>query len=334
MGKSSILLLAIVLFVLVIALAYAGQSRNAITEETGESVMTDETPARFVYKPISPDLLNPLDAAEARVILDKGTERAFTGAYTDTTEDGTYYCRQCNAPLYASDDKFRSDCGWPSFDAEIPGAVERHPDPDGSRTEITCATCGAHLGHVFLGEQYTEKNTRHCVNSISLVLKSGPPVARAAFAGGCFWGVEYYFEMLDGVYSVTSGYTGGTMENPTYQDVLSHKTGHLEAVEVLYDPRKISFEELAKYFLEIHDPTQTNGQGPDIGNQYLSAIFYRNRQEFDTAVSLIGILEDKGLSIATMVKPAAKFWPAEEYHQDYYEHKGTLPYCHAYTKRF
>ena len=284
-----------------------------------------------------------LTPAEERVIVHKGTERPFSGEYDDHFEAGTYHCRRCDSALYRSDDKFASGCGWPSFDDEIEGAVRREVDADGRRTEILCANCGAHLGHVFGGEQLTEKNTRHCVNSISMVFKpatqagaaeSAVETRLAHFAGGCFWGVEHLFEQKEGVLSAVSGYMGGTAEEPTYQQVLGGRTGHLEAVQVEYDPSKVSYEELARYFFEIHDPTQANGQGPDIGAQYLSAVFYGSEEEKEIAERLIGILEEKGYDIATMLKPAGTFWPAEDYHQDYYERKGSQPYCHAYAKRF
>ncbi len=277
-----------------------------------------------------------LTAEEKRVIIDKGTEAPFSGKYVSFAADGTYRCKQCGAPLYRSADKFDSGCGWPSFDDALPDAVRRTPDPDGHRTEITCARCGAHLGHVFTGEGFTPKNTRHCVNSISLEFEPAEPAAtaEAIFAGGCFWGVEHLMQQQPGVISVESGYIGGTVDRPSYEQVCTRKTGHAEAVRVTYDPSKIDYETLAKRFFEIHDPTQQDGQGPDLGPQYRSEIFYLDSEQKAVAERLIRQLEAKGYRIATRVTPATAFWPAEAYHQDYYERKGTEPYCHAYTKRF
>lgn len=282
-----------------------------------------------------------LTPEEKRVIIDKGTERPFTGKYHDFKEKGTYVCKQCGAPLYRSEDKFDSRCGWPSFDDEIPGAVKRTLDADGQRTEITCAKCGAHLGHVFTGEGFTDKDTRHCVNSISMdfipakVTKATEQkTAEAIFAGGCFWGVEHLIQKQPGVISVVSGYIGGTVDNPTYEQVCTKKTGHAEAVKITYDPSKVSYETLAKLFFEIHDPTQANGQGPDLGPQYRSEVFYLTPEQKAVAEKLIGQLKAKGYNVVTKVTPATKFWSAETYHQDYYDRKGTEPYCHAYTKRF
>lgn len=158
--------------------------------------------------------------------------------------------------------------------------------------------------------------------------------AVAIYASGCFWGTEYYMKRQEGVISTTVGYTGGHVDNPTYQEVCSKTTGHYEAVKVEYDPSIVSYEELTRLFFETHDPTQANGQGPDIGPQYRSAIFVANDSEREIAEDLIGILEAKGLDIATEVKDAATFWNAEGYHQDYYDNKGGTPYCHGYRKLF
>jgi len=298
-----------------------------------------------VYRDLTPE--------EEAVIINKGTEKPFTGEYLHNEEPGVYTCRQCGAELYRSSDKFDSHCGWPSFDDEIPGAVTKVPDADGRRTEIICTNCSGHLGHVFYGESLTPKNTRHCVNSISMdftpagedssSIKEKNNVAgedteknykRAIFASGCFWGVEYHFKKVDGVISTTVGYTGGDTEDPSYQDVCSSSTGHAEAVEIIYDPTRTSYEELVKLYFETHDFTQVDRQGPDVGTQYRSEIFYVDKKEKKTAEKLIGTLKDMGYDVATKISRASAFYPAEEYHQDYYEKNGKTPYCHVYRKIF
>lgn len=281
---------------------------------------------------------NDLSKEESQVINNKGTEAPFRGKYTSHKEKGTYICKKCGSALYHSTAKFESDCGWPSFDDEIHGAVDRFPDPDGMRTEIVCHACGGHLGHVFTGERFTDKNIRHCVNSVSIdfvpaILPAGR-YGTAIFAGGCFWGVEYFLQKAPGVFTVTSGYTGGHVKNPSYKEVSTGNTGHAEAVKIIYDPQKTTYESLLKLFLEIHDPTQVDRQGPDIGEQYRSEIFYLNDAQKAVAEKYLNILRSKGLKVATGVTKASEFYTAEAYHQDYYFNNGKLPYCHGYTKRF
>jgi peptide methionine sulfoxide reductase msrA/msrB len=298
-------------------------------------IFTDK--AMSMDKKDKPTSFNKLTPEEERVILYKGTEAPFTGKYYEYHEDGTYTCKRCGAPLFESNDKFDSGCGWPSFDNAIPGAVKEIPDADGVRTEIVCAACGAHLGHVFRGERLTDKNTRFCVNSISMNFdpQYAPPAAETAyFAGGCFWGTEYYLQQADGVLSTRVGYMGGSTDDPNYKEVCTGTTGHAETVEVVYDPTVTDFANLAKLFFDIHDPTEVNRQGPDIGVQYRSAIFYTDDSQKKTAERLVNILKDKGYKVATQLVEADKFWEAEDYHQDYYEKTGKYPYCHVYQDKF
>ncbi|MBD3362332.1 bifunctional methionine sulfoxide reductase B/A protein [Candidatus Dojkabacteria bacterium] len=277
---------------------------------------------------------NELTDEEKRIIEDKGTETPFSGIYNDSFEEGIYTCKRCGVPLYHSTDKFKSKCGWPSFDDEIPDAIERTPDSDGKRTEITCGNCGAHLGHVFIGENLTKKNTRHCVNSISMDFIPKENVGKAIFAGGCFWGVEYHFSKVPGVLLTEVGYTGGEKENPTYDQVKTGETGHAEAIKIVYDSTRVSYEKLAKLFFEIHDPTQVNRQGPDIGSQYRSVIFYINDEQKQVAENLKNTLIEKGVEVVTRIRKAEKFYSAEDYHQQYYKKNEKTPYCHIYQKRF
>jgi len=266
---------------------------------------------------------------ERKVMFEKATELPFTGEYYDFFEEGIYVCKNCGLPLYRSQDKFHSGCGWPSFDDEVPGAVLRQPDKDGVRTEIVCGYCGAHLGHVFTGEGFTEKDTRHCVNSVSLkFLPKGqkPEKEQIFFAAGCFWGVEHLFKQCEGVLDTQVGFMGGHTDHPTYEEVCTGTTGHAETVRVVYDT-KVDVENLIKYFFEIHDFTQVNRQGPDWGEQYRSVIFYTSEEQKQKAEKIKALLSQK-YKVATSIEKASTFWPAEDYHQDYYDKTGKTPYCH------
>ena len=271
------------------------------------------------------------------IVCDKSTEAPFTGEYNALDARGTFLCRQCGLGLFRASSKFDAGCGWPSFDEEIAGAVRKTPDRDLKRTEILCARCDAHLGHVFYQEGLTVKNTRHCVNSLSLDFVNSLAVLdteEALFAAGCFWGVQYYLKQLSGVVKTEVGFTGGNVSHPTYEAVCGGTTGHFEAIRVLYDPAKTRYTEIARYFFEIHDPTQSDGQGPDHGAQYRSAIFYYNDYQKKEALALIQKLKEKGYAVVTQILPVSVFWRAAGLHQDYYAKTQKEPYCHRYVERF
>jgi peptide methionine sulfoxide reductase msrA/msrB len=315
-----------VLAAIVVAALFSAAGLATLSAGSATIGNTDGGRGNMGYKKLTPD--------EERVILNKGTEPPFTGKYVNSHDEGTYNCKQCGAPLFKSGAKFDSKSGWPSFDEALPGAIERIPDTDGIRTEIQCANCGAHLGHVFTGEGFTDKDTRYCVNSISMDFQKRPKTEDAYFAGGCFWGVEYLMAKAPGVVLAESGYMGGTVQNPAYKQVSGGDTGHLETVHVVFDPVKTTYRDVAKLFFDIHDPTQANGQGPDIGSQYKSAVFYASDPQKKTAQELMDVLKKKGFNVVTVLRPAGTFWKAEEYHQKYYEKTGHEPYCHVKVDRF
>ena len=274
---------------------------------------------------------NKLTEEESRVINEKGTEAPFSGEYDKTTKEGIYLCRKCDAPLYRSESKFDSGCGWPAFDDEIFGAVKRQIDKDGMRNEIVCRRCLGPIGHVFEGEKLTDKNIRHCVNSVSMKLVGEdeiPNLETIYLGGGCFWCLEAVFKLLKGITSVDSGYSGGEKENPTYDEVCSGLTGHAEIVEINFNPKKISLEKILEVFFDSHDPTTLNKQGNDAGTQYRSIIFYTSERQKDIVENYLDRIKDKYEDkIVTEIVSLEKFYKAEEYHQDYFEKNPSQRYC-------
>lgn len=272
-----------------------------------------------------------------RIICDKATEYANTGQYNLVAGGGSYLCRRCGLALFRANHQFFSGCGWPSFDEDIIQAVQQIPDADGHRTEIVCGRCHAHLGHVFVGEYLTAKNKRHCVNSASIDYVSSHDVQdtqEAIIAGGCFWGIDYFLRRMPGVLNVEVGYIGGAIAEPTYHQVCQGRTGHFEAARVLFDINQTDYSTIIKRFFEIHDPTQCSGQGPDVGQQYQSAIFCYNDEQQLQANALIQVLQQRGYSVVTQLLPMSIFWPAEDSHQNYYGKHEKLPYCHRPESRF
>lgn len=283
------------------------------------------------------DKLSSLTPCQQRIICEKGTEPPHSGRYNTISTLGSYLCQRCGLALFRANSQFDSSCGWPSFDESISTAVKQLPDIDNRRVEICCNRCDAHLGHVFMGEGFTDKNCRYCVNSLAVDFVNNMTVIdteEAIVAGGCFWGVDYYLSRLPGVLKVEVGYSGGVIENPTYDAVCSGQTGHYEVARVVFDIAKTNYYAVLKRFFEIHNPCQPTGQGPDIGQQYQSVVFFYNQKQKSQLMDLINALKDKGYPVATEIYPTQSFWPAEDAHQHYYQKHNKAPYCHQPVSRF
>ena len=288
-------------------------------------------------------LARELDPGAYRITQKAGTEPAFCGTLLDNKQEGVYCCVVCGLPLFSSEHKFHSGTGWPSFYQPVdPEHLTRRVDHSLGmvRSEINCARCGAHLGHVF-DDGPPSTGERHCLNSASLKFyEKGaalPPESQpvktevAYFAGGCFWGLEHYFQEGPGVVDAVSGYMQGRADHPTYKEVCTDKTGHAETVKVVYEPARITYRRLLEAFFTMHDPTERDRQGPDIGTQYRSGIWYTTDEQKREAEAFIKELEAKqrfdGRPIVTQIEPAKTFWPAEAYHQDYVTKTGRT--CHV-----
>ena len=287
-----------------------------------------------------------LSPEQYRIMRGKGTEKAFCGGLLENHEDGIYVCQGCNLPLFTSNAKFESGTGWPSFFQPIgPTNILERPDFGHGmvRTEVLCPRCESHLGHLF-PDGPNPTHLRYCLNSESLKfvpigdLKSvaepvvKTEVAEAVIAGGCFWCVEGVFRQIDGILDVVSGYSGGDASSANYKAVCTGRTGHAEAVKILYDPGKVSYEKLLEIHFATHDPTTLNRQGNDSGTQYRSTIFYANEEQKKTAEEVIAHLtaEKKfGSPIVTTLEPLKDFYPAEPYHQNYVCRNPTNPYIQA-----
>jgi peptide methionine sulfoxide reductase msrA/msrB len=284
-------------------------------------------------------IVKTLDPVEVDVTQRAGTERAFTGRSWNEHRKGTYVCVVGGLPLFRSEDKFDSGTGWPSFTKPIDDAhvVLKTDGSHGmARTEVVDARSGAHLGHVF-DDGPAPTGKRFCMNSAALKFipdgEALPPESQpmktetAYFAGGCFWGVEDVFAQIDGVLDAESGYMGGHVDKPTYKQVCSEDTGHAETVRVLFDPARVRYEDLLKVFFANHDPTQLDRQGPDVGTSYRSAVFAATAAQKKTAEEFVKSIAQtprfQGRKIVTqIVDPGPKFWPAEDYHQDYHRKHG------------
>ena len=333
--------------ILTVASFAAGLVARALHGRTRTAATTTFEPKRMndFKKPGAAELKKKLSVEQFAVTQQCGTEPAFRNAYWDNHKPGIYVDVVSGEPLFSSLDKFDSGRGWPSFTQPLNGTdiVEKKDSSFGmTRTEVRSKMADSHLGHVF-NDGPGKTGLRYCINSASLkfipveemdqagygqylepFVKAGLIKAvtheTAILAGGCFWGMEEIIRKIPGVIKTTVGYTGGTAPSPDYEAVCTGRTGHAEAIEVVFDPVKLSYETLLDYFFRMHDPTMLNRQHNDIGTQYRSAIFYTNEAQKHAAERVKARWNKSGKfkrPIVTEITAATQFYSAEEYHQKY-----------------
>ncbi|MEM7617606.1 MAG: peptide-methionine (S)-S-oxide reductase MsrA [Pseudomonadota bacterium] len=307
------------------------------------------------------DWSDNLSPEQYDVMFNEGTEHPFSSHLNHEHRDGVYVCGACGLELFKSDSKFDSKTGWPSFYQPIAGNIAKKTDYKllTPRTEFHCARCGGHLGHVFNDADPAHGGQRWCTNGVALrfipasdsvdndansnnnadekVIESEEikSIGKAEYetailAAGCFWCIEAYLEKIDGIIEVVSGYTGGSEPNPSYESVSTGRTGHTEAVKVIFDPTIINYSRVLELYWKNVDPLNNDGQFCDIGSQYMPAIFYLNESQQQIAVASVSKAEQKlkiDKEIITPILPASEFYDAEDYHQDYYK-KNPVRYQH------